>query len=107
MSSVSEILGYVPKFYQNEPIEIRFHSVRSNQKLTLLASVSQAGRVNYSLNRVPAQWFTESMTSLSGREKATCHLPLKAYEMWQEDVIEWLSSLGNDNGCFYQIDEVL
>jgi hypothetical protein len=32
---------------------------------------------------------------------------MKAYEMWQEDVIEWLASLGNANGSFYKIDEVL
>jgi hypothetical protein len=32
---------------------------------------------------------------------------MKAYENWQADVIEWLSSLGNANGSFYKIDEVL
>lgn len=105
--TATEILGYVPKFFQNEAIEIRFHSIRAKDKYQLAVSVSQSGRVQYSLNRVPNGAFTESMTNLSGRENATCHLPMKAYEMWQEDVIEWLSSLGNANGSFYKIDEVL
>jgi hypothetical protein len=105
--TATEILGYVPKFYQNEAVEIRFHSIRAKDKYQLAISVSQAGIVNYSLHRVPNGALTESMTNLSGRENAKCHLPMKAYENWQADVIEWLSSLGNANGSFYEIDEVL
>ena len=48
MSQIDQVLGYVPKFYQNEAVEIRFHSVRSDElRYQLLATVSQSGAVVY------------------------------------------------------------
>lgn len=102
------ILGYVPKFYQNEAIELRFHSKNTpERKYQLLASVSQSGTVNYTLQLVPNTHYNQSMSNLGGKN-SKCHLPMKAYEGWQEHLITYIATIGNEY-CpnFYEIDEVL
>lgn len=105
--TAEEILGYVPKFYQNEAIELRFHGINSGRKYQLVASVSQAGMVNYTLQTVPNGHYNQSMSNLGGRENAKCHLPMKAYEGWQEHLILYIATLGNSEITYYNIDEVL
>lgn len=105
--TAEDILGYTPKFYQNEAIEIRFHAVRSGEKYQLVASVSQAGTVNYTLQTVPNTHYNQSMSNLSGRDNAKCHLPMKAYENWQADLILYIATLGNSQTTYYDFDEVL
>ena len=107
--TAEDILGYVPKFYQNEAVEIRFHAARNiERKWQLLASVSQSGTVNYTLQTVPNGHYNQSMSNLSGRTNAACHLPMKAYENWQADLILYIGTLSNDFVDFiYEIDEVL
>lgn len=105
--TADDILGYTPKFYQNEAIELRFHSIWSDKKYQLVASVSQAGTVNYTLQTVPNTHYNHSMSNLSGRDHAKCHLPMKAYENWQADLILYIATLGNSQTTYYDIDEVL
>lgn len=107
--TADDILGYTPKFYQNEAIEIRFHATRNiERKWQLLASVSQAGTVNYTLQTVPNGHYNQSMSNLSGRDNAVCHLPMKAYENWQADLILYIATLSNDYvDNIYEIDDVL
>lgn len=103
-----DILGYVPKFFQNEAVELRFHSIRNHErKWQLVASVSQSGTVNYTLQTVPNSHYNQSMSNL-GRDMAKCHLPMKAYEGWQLDLITYIATLGNEYvSNFYEIDEIL
>lgn len=107
-ATAEDILGYVPKFYQNEAVELRFHSINQpNRKFQLSASVSQSGTVNYTLQTVPNGHYNQSMSNLAGREHAKCHLPMKAYENWQVDLITYIATLGNAEFTYYEIDEVL
>jgi len=104
--TTEDILGYVPKFYQNEAVEIRFHGINSGKKYQLAASVSQSGMVNYTLQVVPNTHYNQSMANLGG--KSFTHLPMKAYENWQSDLILYIATLGNEVvKSFYEIDEVL
>jgi len=103
--TAEEILGYVPKFYQNEAIELRFHGINSGKKYQLAASVSQSGIVNYTLQVVPHTHYNQSMTNLAGN--SFTHLPMKAYEGWQSDLILYIATLGNSEITYYNIDEVL
>jgi hypothetical protein len=105
--TAQEILGYVPKFYQNEAVEIRFHSTRNNEmRYQLLATVSQSGAVVYTLHRIPTRSaYAISMSSLFSNPNP---LPMKAYEGWQSDLLEWITASKNSHGQnIYEISEVL
>jgi hypothetical protein len=105
--TAQEILGYVPKFYQNEAVEIRFHSIRNNEmRYQLLASVTQSGVLIYTLHRVPTRSpYAISMVSLFSNPNP---LPMKAYEGWQNDLLEWITAPKNSHGQnIYEISEVL
>jgi hypothetical protein len=107
MSKIDQVLGYVPKFYQNEAVEIRFQSVRNNElRYQLLATVSQSGAVIYTLHRIPTRSaYAISMSSLFSNPNP---LPMKAYEGWQEDLLAWITAPKNANGQdIYEISEVL
>lgn len=103
--NLSEVLGYAPKFYQNEAIEIRFHGWTS--RFQLLATVSENGAINYRLNNNPAGNYSLSMTNLNMDREEGCFLPLKAYEYWQEDLLTWiLSAKRKDDTSIYTITDV-
>jgi hypothetical protein len=103
--NLSEALGYAPKFYQNEAIEIRFHGWTS--RFQLLATVSENGAINYRLNNNPAGNYSLSMTNLNMDREEGCFLPLKAYEYWQEDLLTWiLSAKRKDDTSIYTITDV-
>ena len=107
MIATSPKLENLPKFYQNEAVEIRFH-LRNNpdRKYQLVASVSQAGTVNYTLQLVPNTHYNQSMTSLG--KYADCHLPMKAYEGWQAHLITYVATVGTEYARnVYEIDEIL
>lgn len=104
--NLSEHIGYVPKFYQNEAIEIRFHGWTS--RFQLLATVSENGAISYRLNNNPAGNYTLAMTNLNMDREDGCFLPLKAYENWQEDLLTWiLSAKRKDGTIIYTITDVL
>jgi hypothetical protein len=105
-TTTEDILGYVPKFYQNEPVEIRFHSSHNPEmRYQLLATVSQSGAVIYTLDRIPKSNYSLAMTNLSTNPKP---LPMKAYEGWQNDLLEWITTPKRTNGQnIYMISEVL
>lgn len=88
-----------------EPIEIRFHS-KKDRKWQLLVSVSTSGTLVYRLESVPHGNYSYSLSYLIG--KTEVHMPMKARENWQTDVLVWLESLElvPDEPC-YTIDEVL
>jgi hypothetical protein len=103
--NLSEVLGYAPKFYQNEAIEIRFHGWTS--RFQLLATVSENGAISYRLNNNPAGNYTLAMTNLNMDREDGCFLPLKAYECWQEDLLTWiLSAKRKDDTSIYTITDV-
>lgn len=106
-TTADNILGYVPKFYQNEAVEIRFRSVRSDDlRYQLLATVSQNGAIIYTMHRVPNRSaYSVSMTNLFSNPKP---LPMKAYEGWQNDLLDWILTPKNSQGQnIYEISEVL
>jgi hypothetical protein len=106
ITNLSETLGYVPKFYQNEAIEIRFHG--QVNRYQLLATVSQNGAIIYTLHNNPAGNYPLAMTSLNTDRESGCFLPMKAYENWQHDLLTWISSAKRNDGTkIYEITEVL
>lgn len=103
--NLSEVLGYAPKFYQNEAIEIRFHGWTS--RFQLLATVSQNGEVVYTLHNNPAGNYALAMTNLNMDREDGCFLPMKACEFWQEDLLTWiLSAKRKDGTSIYTITDV-
>ena len=103
--NLSEVLGYAPKFYQNEAIEIRFHGWTS--RFQLLATVSENGAISYRLNNNPAGNYTLAMTNLNMDREDGCFLPMKACEFWQEDLLTWiLSAKRKDGTSIYTITDV-
>jgi hypothetical protein len=104
--NLSEHIGYVPKFYQNEAMEIRFHGAKSRYQL--LATVSQNGEVIYTLHNNPAGNHSLAMTYLIMDREDGCFLPMKAYENWQEDLLTWILSAKRPDGTIiYTITDVL
>lgn len=82
---------------RSEALEIRFVADRTGSKYQLLASVTQAGTVSYTLHTDPHGAYSMSFpSSLAGN--TTLSLPMKAYEGWQSDLMEWLLSLSTTSG---------
>lgn len=104
--NLSEHIGYVPKFYLNEAIEIRFHGWTSRYQL--LATVGQSGAINYTLNNNPAGNYSLAMTNLNMDREESCFLPMKACENWQEDLLTWILSAKrpDDGTSIYTITDV-
>ena len=90
-----------------EPIEIRFCSwANKDRRFQLLASASSNGVVHYSLHRIPQGKYGLHLTNLVGNTNAV--LPMKAYENWQADVVNWLTTLSTDAGMdVYEVEEIL
>ena len=104
--SISEALGYVPKFYENEAIEVRFHGWSC--RFQLLATVSQNGEIIYTLHNSPAGKYPLSLTCLNTERPNGEELPMKAREYWQEDLLTWILSAKRKDGTnIYTISEVL
>lgn len=95
-------------YAKEEPMEVHFHSVTykgETVRWQLVASVNASGMVGYTLHRIPRSAWSDSLTNLVGN---TTHiLPLKAYEGWQWNVLQYLTTLTLSNEPVYNIDEVL
>jgi hypothetical protein len=88
----------------DEPIEIRFHSSSTDKNWQLVASVNTNGTVSYTLYSIPHTANTYSLTNLVGESDQV--LPRKTYTDWQNDVINWVSTLRTKHTTIYEIDEV-
>lgn len=81
----------------HEALEMRFVSEGSGDRYQLLASVTHAGTLSYTLHKNPHGNYSYSFpSSLTGH--TTLSLPMKAYRGWQADLVSWLCSLSTMNG---------
>lgn len=91
-----------------EAIEIRFSSTSYKGDVTkwqLLASVNTNGTISYTLHRVPRASYGYSLTSLVGTSRVI--LPMKAYDGWHGDVLEWVRDHTLSGKTVYEIEKVL
>lgn len=91
-----------------EPMEIRFSSTSYNGDVTkwqLLASVNANGTISYTLHRIPRGSCSYALTNLVGESVVV--LPMKAYDGWHGDVMEWVATHTLSGKAVYQIEKVL
>ena len=80
-------------YNKNEAIEIRFRSVTTESKYQLLATVGSAGNVGMHLRPIPYKGYAKCLSDLYGADKNPMTLPMKGYENWQFDLINWIEQL--------------
>lgn len=91
-----------------EPMEIRFSSTSYKGDVTkwqLLASVNTNGTISYTLHRIPRGSCSYALSNLVGESVVV--LPMKAYDGWHGDVLEWVTTHILSGQTVYQIEKVL
>lgn len=92
----------------HEAVEIRFTAVRSRKRWQLLAHVTQAGTIAYTLHTDPHGNYSHSFpSSLNLTNGKSMSVPMKAYEGWQNDLILYLRSIKTMDGDeVYELDAI-
>lgn len=92
-----------------EAVEIRFTAIRSHARWQLLASVTKAGTIDYTLHTNPHGSYSHSFpSSLYNDTRTVFSIPMKAYNGWQTELVEWITSICSHDGTrIYQITNIL
>lgn len=92
-----------------EAVEIRFTVIHSRARWQLLASVTNAGTIAYTLHTNPHGRHSHSFpSSLYNDTRTVFSIPMKAYDGWQTELIEWITSICSYEGHrIYEITNIL
>lgn len=105
--TATDISERIADMSASEAVEVRFTAPHSGNRYQLLASVTTAGTVNYTLHTDPHGNYSHSFPS-SLYKGTSLSVPMKAYKGWQAELMTWLCSISKPNGePVYAVTEVL